>query len=153
MYKLYIEKDTSSEYLLKKVLKKEGIKDIEIIYNDYGKPYLKNKDLYFNISHSNKLTVLVISNKEVGVDVEKITMKERIIPRICTSSEQKLIKTPEDFTKMWVKKESYVKYLGIGIAYGLKNADTTKIKGFILKKYEDYYIAIYGDDLKKLKED
>ena len=52
MYKLYIEKDTSSEYLLKKVLKKEGIKDIEIIYNDYGKPYLKNKELYFNISHS-----------------------------------------------------------------------------------------------------
>ena len=89
----------------------------------------------------------------MGVDVEKITMKESIIPRICTSSEQKLIKTPEDFTKMWVKKESYVKYLGIGIAYGLKNADTTKIKGFILKKYEDYYIAIYGDDLKTLKED
>lgn len=145
MYKLYIEKNISSKELLKKVLDEYGIKD-EIVYNAYGKPYLKNNELYFNISNSHEYTVLVISSKEVGVDIEKITMKERVIDKVCNDNEKKLIKTEEDFTLMWVKKESYVKYLGIGLAYGLKNVDTLKLKNFIIKKFKDYYIAIYKED-------
>ena len=146
MFKLYIEKNTSSQDLLKKVLEENNIKD-EIVYNAYGKPYLKNNEVYFNISHSHDLTVLVISDSEVGIDVEKITMRKKVIAKVCNEEEQKLIKTAGDFTIMWVKKESYVKYLGIGIAYGLNNVDTLKIKNFIIKKFEDYYIAIYGENL------
>ena len=145
MYKLYIEKNISSDDLLKKVLDEHKIKD-DIIYNDYGKPYLKGNKLYFNISNCDNYTVLVISSSEVGVDIEKITFKERVIDKICTDKEKKMIKTPEDFTIMWVKKESYVKYLGVGLAYGLKNVDTLKIKKFILKKVDNYYISIYLDE-------
>ena len=143
MYKLYIEKNIQSHDLLKKVLSHYGITD-EIVYNDYGKPYLKNKEIYFNISHSFAYTVLVIADSNVGVDIEKITMRENVIDKMCTKEEKKLIKTKEDFTKMSVKKESYLKYLGIGMSYGLKNADTLKLHGFIIKKIDDYYISIYG---------
>lgn len=147
MYKLYLEKNTTSKELLNKVLKENNIQD-EIIYNAYGKPYLKNNALYFNISHSGIYTALVISNKEVGIDIEKITIREKVIDKICNSEEKKLIKTADDFTKMWVIKESYVKYLGIGLSYGLQNVNTLSINNFILEKIDDYYLAIYGDDLK-----
>ena len=146
MYKLYIEKNISPKDLLKKVLDEKQIKS-EIVYNSYGKPYLKNNELYFNISHSGCYTVLAISNQEIGVDIEKVTMKKKVIDKVCNEKEKKLIKSEEDFTIMWVKKESYVKYLGIGLAYGLKNVDTIKLKNYVIKKYNDYYIAIYGDDL------
>ena len=146
MYKLYIEKNTSSKELLKKVLDEYKIKK-EIIYNSYGKPYLKNNELYFNISHSYEYTVLVISNKEVGVDIEKITMRSKVMEKVFDEDEKKLIKSDEDFTKIWVKKESYVKYLGMGLAYGLENVHTLSLNNFIDKKIDDYYIAIYGDDL------
>ena len=49
----------------------------------------------------------------------------------------------EMFTIFWTSKESYVKLLGIGIGYGLKNVDTTKLKEkIIIKKYNNYILAI-----------
>ena len=142
MYKLFIEENISTNSLLKKVLKQYKV-DADIVYNEYGKPYLKDNALYFNLSNCKKYTVCVVADKEIGVDIQKITMKESIIDRICTSEEQKTIKTAEDFTKIWVKKESYVKCLGMGIGYGLKNVDTLKTKGFNISKKEDYYICVY----------
>lgn len=149
MIKLYIEEGVSSRNLLKKVLKENDI-DEEIIYNEYGKPYLKNNEIYFNISHKDNYTVLVTSKKEIGIDIEKITFKKRVLNKIANDEEKKLIKNAEDFTKLWVKKESYVKYLGMGLSYGLKNVDTLKLKKYKIKKYQDYYIAIYGDEVKEL---
>ena len=145
MYKLYIEKNTSTKELLKKVMQELNIND-EIIFNDNGKPYFKNSSFYFNISHSGNYIVLAISDKEIGVDIEKIKMNEKVAKKICTESELKQIKTKDDFTKIWVMKESYVKYLGIGLSYGLKNVDTTKIKNFDIKKIEDYYICVYNGE-------
>ena len=151
MFKLYIEKNISSKDLLKKVFNEYEIK-ADIIYNEYGKPYLKDNQLYFNISHCDDYTVLAISNSEVGVDIEKITMKKRIIDRICTDEEKRIIKTPEDFTIIWVKKESYVKYLSIGLTYGLKNVDTLKPYNFIIKKIDNYYISVYLGEMIDVSE-
>ena len=39
-------------------------------YNAYGKPFLKGKD-FISISHSFDKVVVMISNKPVGVDIEK----------------------------------------------------------------------------------
>lgn len=143
MYKLYIEKNISSKDLLKRVLKELNISD-EIIYNEYGKPYLKNNEIYFNISHSGEYTILGLSSSEIGVDIEKIRpIKENVINKVCTDDEKKLIKNDEDFTLIWVKKESYVKWVGMGIGYGLKNVDTTKITNFIIKRLDNYYISVY----------
>ncbi len=140
MYKLFISKKLSTKDLLNKVLKKYNIKS-NIIYNEFGKPFLKNNELYFSLSNSKEYSVCVISDSNIGVDIEYITYKPSILNKICTNDEKKLIHNANDFTKMWVKKESYVKYLGIGLSYGLKNVDTLKLD-IIVKKYNDYYIAI-----------
>ena len=141
MYKLFVKKNITTKELLDYVLKKYKIED-EIIYNEYGKPYLKKKELYLNLSNSYDYSVCVISDKEIGVDIEKIQIKPRLIDKICTEEEKEKIKTSKDFTKIWVKKESYVKYLGIGIGYGLKNVDTLRKGNYKVIKKGDYYIAI-----------
>ena len=140
MNKIYISKLSTKE-LLNKVLEIYNINS-EIIYNEYGKPYLKNNEIYFNLSNSHDYSVCVVSNSEVGIDIEKITFKSTIIDKICTEDEKKLIKNSDDFTKIWTKKESFVKYLGIGLSYGLKNVDTLILKNIKTYKYEDYYISV-----------
>ena len=148
MYKLYIKENTNSKELLKEWLKKDfNISNYEIIFNDYNKPYLKNEKIYFNISHDNGTTVLVISDKEIGVDLEYYIFKESVVRKYFTNNEQNEILNSAnkeyDFTRIWVMKEAFVKMKGIGISYGLMNVDTTKIKDKIeLIENERYLIAI-----------
>ena len=144
MYRLFIVKNISSEDLLKKILKKYHI-EYDIFYNENRKPYIKNNPIFFNISHSGKYIVCVVSDKEIGVDIQEIVYKNKVIDRICTVNEKKQAINPENFTKMWVKKESYVKKLGIGLSYGLQNVDTTLIDTFDLYKIENYYISVCYD--------
>ena len=140
MYKIFIEKNISTKALLDKVLKKINMID-EIVYNEYGKPYLKSNKIYFSLSDSKEYTVCAISDKEIGVDIEKITYKKRVINKVCNSEEIKEINTPEDFTKIWVKKESYSKLIGTGLSFDFKKIDTNRNKFDIFKK-GDYYISV-----------
>ena len=145
MYRLFIEKNISSEDFLKKILKKVLKKyhiEYDIFYNENRKPYIKNNPIFFNISHSGEYIVCVVSDKEIGVDIQKITIKDKVVDRICTTNELKYPITPEYFTILWVKKESYVKKLGIGLSYGLQNVDTTTIDTYDLYRIDDYFIAV-----------
>lgn len=148
MYKLFIEKNISSSEFLKSTLNKVyNISNYEIIYNKYNKPYLKDSNLYFNISHDKDTTVLVIGDKEIGVDTQYLTYKEKVIKHSFNKKEQLIMENSlnkrYDFTRIWVMKESYLKCLGIGIEYGLKNVDTTKLNNKInIINKDTYLIAV-----------
>ena len=118
--------------LLLQALKDLNIQTIPIIeYNKYGKPYLKNiPNLYYNISHTNDednlYLVLVIDNEEVGIDIELIKSRKDSLIRYCTNDlEYHLIinshNIDKEFTRLWTKKESYLKCIGTGITKDLKN--------------------------------
>ena len=147
-YKLYIKENYTSENLLKYALKDyANIDKYEIVYNEYGKPYLKNIDIYFNISNSKNVSVCVISNREVGIDIQYKTYKESLKNKVFNNKEQELldksIEKESVFTKMWTIKESYVKMKGIGLSYGLNNVDTLSLKKNIkLLNYKKYIICI-----------
>ena len=79
MYKLYLKENISSKELLTKVLEVEKVTNAEIDYNEHGKPYLKNNELYFNISHDKNTTALVTSDKEIGVDLQYLTYKQSVV--------------------------------------------------------------------------
>lgn len=147
MYKLYIEENTTTDNFLKKVLNENNIYEYEIIKNKYGKKYLKTNELYFNISNKDNITVIAISDKEIGIDIESIKYNSSILNTICTESEKEYILNSvdkeNDFTKMWTMKESYVKMIGLGLKYDLKKVDTIALKNkFIIKKYKNYIISI-----------
>ena len=148
MYKLFTKENTTSKDLLKDVLKNElNITNYELTFNKYNKPYLKNRNIYFNISHDKNTTVLVTSDKEIGVDIEYYTYKESVMKKYYNEFEQQEIINSNnkeyEFTRIWVMKEAFVKIKGQGISYGLQNVDTTRLKKqFKLISNEKYIIAI-----------
>lgn len=107
-------------------LKKEGVFNTmpEFGYNVYGKPYLSNyADIYFNLSHCNEVVACILSDSEVGVDVEKVFKYDDDLARaICNGKEYQSIAGITDpdikarkFTELWTMKESLVKWRGTGL--------------------------------------
>lgn len=146
MYKLYIEKNISSHDLLKKILKEEyNIDSFIIIKNEFGKPYLKDNQLYFSISHDIDTCAIAISSSEIGIDLEYLNYNERVINKYFHDAEKEIMAKSNnlkyDFTKIWVKKEAYLKMKGTGLNFGKENVDTTKIDAKIID-YNDYLIAV-----------
>ena len=57
--------------LLKKLLSEENITNPLFKTEKYGKAYISNfENVYFNLSHSGKMVLCAISDREVGVDIE-----------------------------------------------------------------------------------
>jgi 4'-phosphopantetheinyl transferase len=88
-------------------------------YNKYGKPYIKNEKIQFNISHSGDFLILAISNKyDLGIDLEQydcnVTLNE-LGQIVFSLSEQLFINNDiNNFYKLWTKKESLIKLYGDG---------------------------------------
>lgn len=147
MYKLYIKKNSSSKELLEDILFQYTGKKNLILKNEYGKPYLENNEYYFNVSNKKNISVCVIGDRPLGVDIEAIIYRKRISYKICNSKEleqlERSMNPAKEFTKMWVIKESYVKMIGIGLPYGLKNVDSLNLinKSKIIE-YENYLISV-----------
>ena len=104
------------------VLRRAGAEDLRICHGKYGKPELLNHpEIQFNLSHSGRLAVCAVSGNVVGVDVETPTRLNWDVARRCfqtrelewmsQSAEQEIA-----FTRLWTRKESYIKLLGTGLS-------------------------------------
>ena len=95
--------------------------------NTYGKPYLNDNNIFFNISHSGKFAICATSYREIGVDIEKIRDIDAtgLSKKVFTESEKTYLKDSknprEDFFRIWTLKESYMKARGVGFKIGFKN--------------------------------
>ncbi len=145
MNKLYIEENVSSNDVIKKIATDNNLSNYVVLKNENGKPYFKDNDIYFNISNKDNITVAVTSSNPVGIDIEKLTFKNMVVKHFFSKNEQDVIKKSLnkelDFTTIWVKKEAYLKYLGLDLT-SIRKIDTTKINGFTIKKYKEYIIGI-----------
>ena len=108
--------------LLKKLLLEENITNPLFKIEKYGKAYISNfENVYFNLSHSGKMVLCAISDREVGVDIEYIDheIDLSIAQHYFYNKEYESImnsQNPADeFFKYWVLKESYMKYTGLGM--------------------------------------
>lgn len=101
--------ETKKAYsLLSNMLDKLDIKfDINSIkYKDNGKPYIVNSDIKFNYSHSKNYIACVVSNTDVGIDIEDIF-------NISDSARDLYLNNIDsNYRLAWVKKEAYCKLLG-----------------------------------------
>lgn len=98
-------------YLIKYIAERYyNLSDTEIILND-KKPVFKNKDLYFSLSHSKDIVLVVFGNNNLGADVEYMT--ERDFAKILTHYHKSLENpTKESFYRFWTKYEAQIK-LGV----------------------------------------
>ena len=145
MNKLYIEENISSNDLIKRIAYDYNLSNYVVLKTKNGKPYFKGNNIYFNISNKDNITVAVTSSKPVGIDIERLIFKSSVVKHFFSKNEQEIIKNSLDkeldFTTIWVKKEAYIKYLGLDIT-SIRKIDTTKIMGFTIKKYKEYIIGI-----------
>ena len=92
-----------------------------------GKPYFPEKNMpFFNLSHSGDLVGCALSEKEIGLDIQKlVTPRSSLVRRICTEEELALIESSEnpsaEFCRIWSQKESAVKLTGEGIASNFRD--------------------------------
>ncbi len=95
-----------------------------ITYNHFGKAFLKDyPDFHFNLSHSGDFVVCAASPQAVGIDIQKIKdVNLKVAKRFFHKKEfECLAKLPPGmrktaFSQIWAAKESYLKYLGTGLA-------------------------------------
>ena len=104
--------------LLREAVKREYSLDISAYAEKKGangKPYLEGAPFCFNLSHSGDYVVCALSDREVGVDIEKVRhISEGVMRRFvgnCTESD-------EENTRLWTRYEAIGKCLGVGIPYG-----------------------------------
>lgn len=119
------------------------IVDMDIAYNEFGKPFMKYMDNFsYNISHSGKWVVIVYGRSEVGIDIEKIQAdNEDICNRFFNYDEIKFIYAVSEkermkrFTQIWTLKESYIKYLGTGLSTSLNSFSVNALDGVVTNQY------------------
>lgn len=114
-------------------------RDYDWNYNKNGKPFLKSHpEIFFNISHCKVGVACVIANQEVGIDIQDmIDFDEKLAELICSKNELEIINNSDkkgiELTKIWTKKESYLKMLGIGLIDSLQDIDVYKLDNFYQK--------------------
>ena len=151
--------------LLSFILYKSGkVEKLTFTYGGNGKPYLKDKRVFFNISHSGNYVICSISESEIGCDVQILSeYKERIAKRFFTEEEHKILNSSEnpseDFTRLWTLKESVLKKNGEGITGGLSAfcfADCLYENSFIkfgyhfkVSRTDGAYISVCSDKEEK----
>ncbi len=100
--------------------------DTAMDFGEMGKPYFPaHPDMHFNLSHCEGLAVCLYSAHECGADCENIRKyKQRTAERVCSPEELAMLADTQDkdylFTRLWTLKEAYVKAIGIGISYPLR---------------------------------
>lgn len=132
----YLKCRYALRYLLAYYLNVEP-SDIELEYNQYGKPFLNpnkyNFTLHFNLSHCQNIACIAITkNSIIGVDVEKVTSPLIDLTHTFLSEEEIDLLNSFQHDKnfilyhLWVQKEAILKAKGTGL-----HIPPTEVKGFV----------------------
>lgn len=119
--------------------------DMDIIRNNYGKPYLANSSLKFSVSHSEDYIVGAFGYNDVGIDIEKIEDRNymAIARRFYNSAEIDSVVNNEIelFYQLWTMKEAYSKLKGINLNIRITREEITG-EGYIIQRLDiiDGYI-------------
>src|SRR5258708_6183899 len=100
------------------------------IYNDsYGKPFISNSCIRFNLSHSGDTALVAITrDREIGVDIEQerpgwevMALAEQFFSHREVTEIKKLPLSEQTtaFFRCWTRKEAYIKAIGRGLSIQL----------------------------------
>lgn len=166
-YKFQREKElcfTSFQLLRYGLAKEYGMYSIpEICVGEYGKPYLRDTSVFFNISHCDNSVLCSISRSETGADIQDYREDmQSISSKILSEGEshviarRKLIENQE-LVRFWTLKEAYGKYYGFGLGYNFASMDFSSVKSddepqsydgltVFSKCFERYAVSVFSDE-------
>ena len=98
------------------MLKEVGLVDADLVYDEFGKPHLKNGK-FISITHSFTFSGIIVSDVPVGIDIEKQRDKIlKIAHKFTPFQEYKTIANHDalisKLTIVWGAKESLYKIYG-----------------------------------------
>lgn len=118
---------------------------------------------FFSLSHSGNLAVCVVSDKNIGIDIEAsdrfdnaryLNTELGFVKKILSEPEKEYFKqncNTDTISRIWTRKESYSKILGKGIAMDLRTINTLDEALYNSFNVEDflgnvYMVSIAGED-------
>ena len=110
-------------------LRDAGAQDLSMAFGEYGKPHLAHEPhLHFGLSHSGRYALCAVASEPVGADVEERLEYEPVLARYSLGDAELEWALGQDdagwaFTRLWVRKESYLKLLGTGLVDDLHAVD------------------------------
>lgn len=118
-----------------------------------GKPYFPDYPaVHFNLSHCCGMAACLLSPYECGVDVEQCRpLREKVIRRVFSPEEQLALQAADNpdflFTRLWTLKEAYVKAIGIGVSYPMREVcfSLTESKVISHRSDADFWNVTEGD--------
>ncbi len=134
-------------FLLNKLVNQtfhKNLSDYTFHYNENGKPEFK--EFFVSLSHSFDVCAVGLSDKEVGIDIEKkrpLPQMEALKERLCGSKQI----TDDEFFFAFTKVESVVKAKGLKLGYHLDKInlklDNTKSKKIEIEN-QIFYLSYYS---------
>lgn len=124
--------------IIKHILNENGLSENCLSCSENGKPLADG--LFFNVSHSGNYVVGVVSDCEVGCDIEKVSSAPmKVAQHYFSPGESEYINSEPDkdraFFTIWTLKESYMKMTGQGLSLALDSFEILKtVNGFALGK-------------------
>lgn len=132
---------------------------IQLERTENGKPFTVGLDVCFSISHSKDVAVAAVSDKKIGVDIEKIRFCETRVARFaCVESDIEYVfgskSIPEAFDEvslerffhLWTAKEAYIKFNGKVMA-NIKDFSYESIKSNCRTIREgEYILTVYEEN-------
>ena len=127
------------EFLSSRLLLEQLNPNAIITYNDFGAPELDNGK-YISISHSKEMVAIIISEQQVGLDIEQISEKAlRLAAKFISAKNQSNL-TKEKATLIWCCKEAIFKWHQKGGVDFIKDIIipefTVKAKGIITIQFK-----------------
>lgn len=97
-------------------------KNIQIDYDEFGRPKMIQNHTFISISHSGSFAAVQLSEKQhCGIDIQEISEKmERLYPKFINTNEETFIKGPlfkEYINLFWTLKESVFKFYGSQVEF------------------------------------
>ena len=114
-YKGFRSNSRKLEFLSVRALLSELIgKEARILYNKNNKPFLNDGSRFISISHSHKLTAILLStNEKVGIDLEYMKLIFQLLPSNSLTGRKKLQKNRKNgditFIFTGVQKKHFIK--------------------------------------------
>lgn len=125
--------------------------DAKVRFNEFGKPIVTCGNRFMNKSHSGEYIAYGYSDDNIGIDLQKYKNKTKDYIQYVTGKPDTDI---EEFIRIWVIKESFVKWLGTGwakyepqdimIDFNNQIVMVSEYKAFykVFKLFKQYMIAV-----------
>ena len=115
-----------------------GCEDSEIVITPAGKPTAEG--CFFNVSHTGEIAVCAVSDREVGIDIERPRkLSDAVIDRAFTPHEIRMAGGDTDrFIRLWTIKESVMKWYGLGLGLMPEHIDISMEKDISIDKSTDF---------------